>query len=123
MVDKSIHSGLSNRDVLLNRAGHSHWGQINWPTRGRKEETVDIFDQALAIYLSCSGLWVFKYIIQFGVPGKNVELHEYWEREKTLITYLPYAITDGSSSETIITVYERDLVDFWEECKFFIGQV
>ncbi len=79
---------------------------------GKYEEAVDKYDQALAIYPSNPDLWAFKAITLSGGLGRNEEALECWERAKKLDHVLADAITDVPSSETTMTVHERDLVDF-----------
>ena len=76
MADKSIYPGLSNRDVLLNKADAFALEADQLAYQGKYEEAVDKYDQALAIYLSYPDLWAFNDIILLGVLGKNVELLE-----------------------------------------------
>jgi tetratricopeptide (TPR) repeat protein len=112
MAENSTHKFLSKRDVLLNKADAFALEADQLAYQGKYEEAVDKYDQALAIYPSNPDLWAFKAITLSGGLGRNEEALECWERAKKLDHVLADAITDVPSSETTMTVNERDLVDF-----------
>ena len=112
MAENTTHKFLSKRDVLLNKADAFALEADQLAYQGKYEEAVDKYDQALAIYPSNPDLWAFKAITLSGGLGRNEEALECWERAKKLDHVLADAITDVPSSETTITVHERDLVDF-----------
>ena len=112
MAENSTHKFLSKRDVLLNKADAFALEADQLAYQGNYEEAVDKYDQALAIYPSNPDLWAFKAITLSGGLGRNEEALECWERAKKLDHVLADAITDVPSSETTMTVHERDLVDF-----------
>ena len=112
MAENSTHKFLSKRDVLLNKADAFALEADQLAYQGKYEEAVDKYDQALAIYPSNPDLWAFKAITLSGGLGRNDEALECWERAKKLDHVLADAITDVPSSESAMTVHERDLVDF-----------
>jgi tetratricopeptide (TPR) repeat protein len=112
MAENTTHKFLTKRDVLLNKPDAFALEADQLAYQGKYEEAVDKYDQALAIYPSNPDLWAFKAITLSGGLGRNDEALECWERAKKLDHVLADAITDVPSSESAMTVHERDLVDF-----------